>query len=96
MDSTGTVLSTIVLALAIGFLVFLILRAFFCWYAKINERIKLMEKQNEYLLKLCKYEKYRMVKDGFINAGTDNFTEFDIDDNLNFKIKNDAENTVNN
>ena len=34
---------------AICVVIFLILRAFFCWYWKINKRVDLLEKQNALL-----------------------------------------------
>jgi hypothetical protein len=47
----------IVIGVVIGLIVlFLILREFWCWYWKINKRIKLMEEQNELLKGI--FEKY--------------------------------------
>ena len=39
----------VALIVAICVIIFLILRAFFCWYWKINKRVDLLEKQNALL-----------------------------------------------
>jgi len=51
--SSGVIISVILLTTLIAILIFLILRNFWCWYYKINQRVKnqeeiieLMKKQN--------------------------------------------------
>ncbi len=39
----------VAIAIVVCILVFLVLRVFFCWYWKINRRVKLMEEQNALL-----------------------------------------------
>lgn len=52
-EQTGAVLVFIlVLLIALG--IFLLLRAFLCWYWKIGRRIELMEEQNTLLKKQLK------------------------------------------
>ncbi len=83
MDS-GVILGiTIVLSI----LVFLLTREFWCWYFKINKRVELLNKQNDLLLRLCKYEKYRMVEEGYIDKKDFKFINWIVDDNLNVMKK---------
>jgi hypothetical protein len=42
----------LILYAALGIAVFMILREFWCWYFKINERIVLMKEQNRLLRKV--------------------------------------------
>lgn len=81
----GNSLTVIVVAVLIFFVIFILLREFWCWYFKINERVKLQEKQNELLLKLCKYEKYRMIEENYLSQEDFRFVKWTIDDNLNVK-----------
>lgn len=55
MDS----LMIIIISAAIGIVIFLVLREFNCWYWKINQRIQLMEEQNELLKELLKNNEYQ-------------------------------------
>ena len=48
----GTMIFSYIVAIAIGVGLFLLLRQFFCWYAKINKRVELMEEQRDLLKKL--------------------------------------------
>ena len=41
-----------VIIVTCAFLIYLIMREFFCWYLKINERLKLEKKTLETLLKI--------------------------------------------
>lgn len=50
-EQTGAVL-VFILLIALG--IFLLLRAFLCWYWKIGRRIELMEEQNTLLKKQLK------------------------------------------
>ena len=52
-EQTGAVL-VFVLVLLIALGIFLLLRAFLCWYWKIGRRIELMEEQNTLLKKQLK------------------------------------------
>ena len=47
----------------VSIIAFLITREFWCWYWKINERIKLMEKQNEYLRLVLKNQNIELPED---------------------------------
>lgn len=49
MDDIKSIVYTVLIFLVISFLLFLILRAFYCWYWKINKRISLLEEQNSIL-----------------------------------------------
>lgn len=41
-------------------IIFLLSREFWCWYFKINKRISLMEKQNEYFVALLKNKNIKL------------------------------------
>ncbi len=49
----------IIISVAIGIVIFLVLREFNCWYWKINQRIQLMEEQNELLKEVLKNKEYQ-------------------------------------
>lgn len=59
-----------------------VLRAFWCWYFKIDRLVELLERQNDLLLRLCKYEKYRMIEDGHIDKEKFRFVKWSMDENL--------------
>ncbi len=84
---TSQTIAYIAVSLFFTLVVFLITREFWCWYFKINERNKLLERQNALLLKLCKYEKYRMIEDNHIDQEKFNFVKWSIDDDLNVRRK---------
>jgi len=48
-------LSGIIIGAIVSFGIFFILREFFCWYWKINQRDSLLERQNEILSQILKY-----------------------------------------
>ena len=52
-------LMIIIISAAIGIVIFLLLREFNCWYWKINQRIQLMEEQNELLKEVLKNKEYQ-------------------------------------
>lgn len=62
--------------------VIMFLRFFWCWYFKIDRLVSLLEIQNKLLLRLCKYEKYRMIENGHIDQEKFQFVKWSIDDNL--------------
>lgn len=47
MDSVFTILAVVA-----AILVFMALREFFCWYTKVNEKLKLQQETNDLLKKL--------------------------------------------
>lgn len=55
MDYMAYILERLLIGLIIAFLLFLILREFWCWYFKINKRVALLEEQNRLLDSLNKY-----------------------------------------
>lgn len=67
-----------------------VLRFFWCWYFKIDRLVELLEKQNDLLLRLCKYEKYRMIEDGHIDQEKFQFVKWGIDNNLKVTRKGAA------
>ena len=50
MDEEVLVIILIVVA---AIVLFFVLRELFCWYCKVNKRIKLLEEQNSYLKEIC-------------------------------------------
>jgi hypothetical protein len=53
-DANATSLLILVIVLFVAFVVFLILREFFCWYWKINERVRLQTRQVNLTILLIK------------------------------------------
>ena len=56
------ILETIIIALLIAIVLFLLLREVNCWYFKINKRIELMEETNELLRLLIPTSKSEIIK----------------------------------
>ena len=54
MNGSNVVLSIVGILIAIG--LFLLLREVFCWYNKINERLKLQQETNELLRKILDHQ----------------------------------------
>jgi regulatory protein YycI of two-component signal transduction system YycFG len=53
----------IIIIVAIVIVVFFLAREFWCWFWKINERISLMEKQNEYFRLILKNQKIKLPEE---------------------------------
>ena len=45
----------IILIVVLAIVLFFALRELFCWYYKVNKRIKLLEEQNGYLKEICEH-----------------------------------------
>ena len=54
MNASNIGLSIVGILIAIG--LFLLLREVFCWYNKINERLKLQQETNEHLRKILEHQ----------------------------------------
>ena len=53
----------IIIVAIIAIVLFFLTREFWCWYWKINERISLMEKQNEYFRLLLKNQNIKLPEE---------------------------------
>ena len=89
----GHLVIIIIIAIIVFVVIFLILREVNCWYWKINERISLMNEQNDLLRKLISGSKYaEKVK---VDPSTEKLVENQSEETKNYVApKNETQNKL--